>query len=452
MNQHKNTFRLTALLTVVAIILGIYVFRLQNVQIAQAKAAKNVRTDTYTYYTRVTAARGELLDCKGKVLIGNRASFNVVLINPVLFSAEKPNELLRRLTNLCNELGLELNDHFPVSQTKPYTYTTDDYPSKWKDYFKKFLAAREWDSDISAPQLVLRMRERYNIPDDWTEEEARRVISVRYELDLRYCTNLPTYVLIEDIDSTSLAELTELNIPGMNVETSTVREYHTTLAAHILGYVGDMNRQQYEEYEPKGYAMDAQVGQAGLELAFEEQLHGTDGLRETTIDSKGNVIEEHYVQEPVAGNNVELTLDLDLQQVAEKALEDKILQLRETGSSSGTGKDAEGGAVVVQVGRVHRDGNVGHKHGVHPCAAALKKEGVDAAGKKEVGVGAQDQRGVGVLGSVRGDDFQGALRGASRQQGALGALGHFGRVGAGVREGQAEHKRVGSRIRERFQD
>ena len=185
MNQHKNTFRLTALLTVVAIILGIYVFRLQNVQIAQAKAAKNVRTDTYTYYTRVTAARGELLDCKGKVLIGNRASFNVVLINPVLFSAEKPNELLRRLTNLCNELGLELNDHFPVSQTKPYTYTTDDYPSKWKDYFKKFLAAREWDSDISAPQLVLRMRERYNIPDDWTEEEARRVISVRYELDLR---------------------------------------------------------------------------------------------------------------------------------------------------------------------------------------------------------------------------------------------------------------------------
>ncbi len=355
MNQHKNTFRLTALLTVVAIILGIYVFRLQNVQIAQAKAAKNVRTDTYTYYTRVTAARGELLDCKGKVLIGNRASFNVVLINPVLFSAEKPNELLRRLTNLCDELGLELNDHFPVSQTKPYTYTTDDYPSKWKDYFKKFLAAREWDSDISAPQLVLRMRERYNIPDDWTEEEARRVISVRYELDLRYCTNLPTYVLIEDIDSTSLAELTELNIPGMNVETSTVREYHTTLAAHILGYVGKMDKDQYEKYKDKGYAMDAQVGQSGLELAFEEQLHGTDGMRETTIDSKGNVIEEHYVQEPVAGNNVELTLDLDLQQVAEKALEDKILQLRETGSSSGTGKDAEGGAIVamdVKTGRV----------------------------------------------------------------------------------------------------
>ena len=72
MNQHKNTFRLTALLTVVAIILGIYVFRLQNVQIAQAKAAKNVRTDTYTYYTRVTAARGELLDCNGKVLMKDR--------------------------------------------------------------------------------------------------------------------------------------------------------------------------------------------------------------------------------------------------------------------------------------------------------------------------------------------------------------------------------------------
>ena len=348
MNQHKNTFRLTALLTVVAIILGIYVFRLQNVQIAQAKAAKNVRTDTYTYYTRVTAARGELLDCKGKVLIGNRASFNVVLINPVLFSAEKPNELLRRLTSLCNELGLELNDHFPVSQTKPYTYTTDDYPSKWKDYFKKFLAAREWDSDISAPQLVLRMRERYNIPDDWTEEEARRVISVRYELDLRRWTSLPTYVLLNDVDATSLAAITELNIPGLNVETSSVRQYNTTLAAHILGTIGKMDGTDWETYESKGYAMDAYIGKDGLERAFEEELHGSDGTRVTTITADGNILEEHYAVDPVAGNNIETTIDLGLQKVAEESLAAKILSLRENGvGASGNGKDAEGGAVVV---------------------------------------------------------------------------------------------------------
>lgn len=342
MNQHKFSFRVGVLILLIAVMSGIFGVRLYDVQVTQASQVDHTPSGSHTYRTRVTAARGEILDRNGKVLIGNRASYNLTLIYAIVFSAENPNENLRKLTNLCNELGLEMTDHFPVTMEKPYTYTTDEYSSTWNSYFKTFLDERGWDSDISAPQLIRRLKDTYHLPTDWTEEEARRVISIRYELDLRRWTSLPTYVLLNDVDSVSLAAITELNIPGVNVETSTVRQYNTTYAAHILGRIGLMNAEEYEIYKEKDYAMDAYVGKEGLEKAFEDDLHGTDGLRVTTISADGTVLEEYYKTVPQAGKNIELTIDIDLQKVSEDALKAHILSLREDDG------DAEGGAVVVQ--------------------------------------------------------------------------------------------------------
>ncbi len=342
MNQHKFSFRVGVLILLIAVMAGIFGVRLYDVQVTQASQIDHTPSGSHTYRTRVTAARGEILDRNGKVLIGNRASYNLTLIYAIVFSAENPNENLRKLTNLCNELELEMTDHFPVTMEKPYTYTTDEYSSTWNSYFKTFLDERGWDSDISAPQLIRRLKDTYHLPADWTEEEARRVISIRYELDLRRWTSLPTYVLLNDVDSVSLAAITELNIPGVNVETSTVRQYNTTYAAHILGRIGLMNAEEYEIYKEKDYAMDAYVGKEGLERAFEDDLHGTDGLRVTTISADGTVLEEYYKTMPQAGKNIELTIDIDLQKVSEDALKAHILSLREDDG------DAEGGAVVVQ--------------------------------------------------------------------------------------------------------
>ena len=348
MNQHRFSFRAMSVLVLIALMLGIFSVRLFQLQVREATVRTDSDVDTFTYYTRVTAARGEILDRNGNVLIGNRAAYNVLLFYDVLFSSDDPNENLRRLVQLCSEYDLEIIDHLPVTREKPYEYTTDQYSSAWNGYFNTFLSRRDWDPDISAPQLIRRLRDRYNIPDTWTEEEARAVISIRYELELRFCTNLPNYELVNDIDAPALAALMELNVPGVSVTTSTVREYHTDYAAHILGYVGKMDAEQWEYYEQYDYSMDAEVGQTGLEEAFELQLHGTDGLLETTVAIDGTVIEEHYVTEPIAGNNVELSIDLDLQRVSEDELEKLILNLRENGiGSSQSGMDAEGGAVVV---------------------------------------------------------------------------------------------------------
>ena len=99
--------------------------------------------------------------------------------------------------------------------------------------------------------------------------------------------------------------------------------------------------------------MDAYVGQSGFEEAFEKYLHGIDGTRYDEVNRQGTTTNSYYLpgKEPVAGNNVETTIDIDIQQVAEEALEEVVLWARDpeknTEEGEHTGLDAQGGAVVV---------------------------------------------------------------------------------------------------------
>ena len=340
-----------------AFILLLYSFRLYKLQIIDTKGNTD-NTQVYSTITTVRAARGDILDRNGNVLVGNRASYNLVFNHYVTKSNPNCNQALYTLVQKCRELGITYSDHFPVSTSRPFVYTLTDFTTTWQNYFQLFMVDRALDSDITAPLLVEKMRERYSIPTSWSDEDARAVIGFRYEFDLRGITKLPTYTFLEDVTDQQLSAILELNPPGLNVEASTVREYHTKYAAHILGYLGGMNDSQWEEYQDQGYSMDAKVGQTGFELAFEEYLHGIDGTRYDEVNKDGATTKSKYTKEPVAGNSVETTIDIKIQEVAEKALDSvmtKIKDPEQNTSDAGDGLDAEGAAVIVmecQTGKI----------------------------------------------------------------------------------------------------
>ena len=355
--ERVTRFRAGVLLAIFAIIVGVFGFRLYHLQIVETGGNTNNIT-TFETRTRVKAARGNILDKNGNILVSNRASYDLVINHYVLTSSVTPNETLRQLVRLCKEKGIEYTEHLPISKEKPYTYTLSDYNSTWQGYFQTFLAYRDnLDSDISAPLLMEKLRESYSIPEDWSDEEIRLVLGLRYELSLRNCVGtLSNYVFLSDVDSETLAAVLELNIPGMNVETSTVREYHTSYASHILGYVGAMNAKQWEYYKELDYSMDAMVGQSGFEQAFEEYLHGTDGTRVDVVTKDGSLVKSYYAIEPKAGQNVQVSIDLNLQTTAEDAMAITISNLRDPDiNPEEDGLDAGGAAVValdVKTGQV----------------------------------------------------------------------------------------------------
>ena len=362
--ERVSRIRAIIFLTLFCLVLVLYAGRLFKLQIIETDG-NNDNTTTYTTLTTVRASRGDLLDRNGNVLVGNRASYDLVFNHYVIKSYDETNEALYTLIKKCDELGVSYSDHFPITTQEPFEYTLSSYAASWQNHFQSFMVDRELDSDMTAPLLMEELRSRYKIPDEWTDEEARAIIGLRYEFDLRGVSNLPNYIFIEDVSEEHLSAILELNTPGLMVESSTVREYHTTYAAHILGSMGAMTSEQWAIYKDQNYSMDAYVGQSGFELAFEEYLHGIDGTRVDVVSKDGTIMEQYYARKydedgnvigtssPVAGNNVETTIDIRIQEVAEEALADIMEYLTDPEQNvtdeglPGDGQDAEGAAVIV---------------------------------------------------------------------------------------------------------
>ncbi len=360
--ERISRFRAVLFLVLFAFILTLFAGKLFVLQIIETDGNTD-NTQTYTTLTTVRAARGDILDRNGNVLVGNRASYDLVFNHYVIKSYSDRNEALYRLVQKCQELGVTYNDHFPVTRTQPFEYTLTSMASSWQNNFLKYMTDRSMDPDITAPLLVQKLRDSYDIPEEWSDTDARAVVGFLYEFDLRGITNLPTYTFMEDVSDENLSAILELNTPGLMVESSTVREYHTQYAAHVLGYLGGMDDADWEKYKELNYSMDAMIGQSGFEEAFEDYLHGIDGTRVDVVSRDGAIIKQYYAKEydddgnvigektPVAGNNVETTLDIKIQQVAEEALEDVILRIRDpllnTEEGENVGHDAQGAAVIV---------------------------------------------------------------------------------------------------------
>ncbi len=337
-------FRISIIVFLLVLVACVFTVKLFAVQLADDDSETAYdSSDTTTYSLTVSAARGQILDRHGNVLVSNRASYSVIINSFAMYNASDTNGLLLSLAETCIKNGIEYTDTLPLSQTAPYTYDEE----KINYSFKKFLLARDWDADMTAENLAKKLKSAYRISDEYSEEEARLIMGLRYELDLPTYAYTDTYVLAEDVTADQLAILKELSIPGLDVTTSTIREYNTTFAAQLLGHVGSITAEQADYYESLGYATDAQVGQDGMEAGFEEYLHGTDGVKVVTMASDGTILDEYWEVEPQSGANVMTTIDIGLQEVAEKSLAARIQELAASKDEGADGYDADAGAAVV---------------------------------------------------------------------------------------------------------
>ena len=163
--ERISRFRAALFLVLFAFILTLFAGKLFMLQIVETDGNTD-NTQTYTTLTTVRAARGDILDRNGNVLVGNRASYDLVFNHYVIKSYSDRNEALYRLVQKCRELGITYNDHFPVTQTQPFEYTLTSMASTWQNNFLLYMTDRGLDPDITAPLLVQKLRSSYDIPED----------------------------------------------------------------------------------------------------------------------------------------------------------------------------------------------------------------------------------------------------------------------------------------------
>jgi len=352
--------RMAVIFIVLAVMLTIFIADLYRIQIHEARAFDpNAPSEARTSrIVNLPAARGNIYDRNGILLASGRPSFNIMLDWSAM-RAQGNDVMNKNILNLIYttlDHGFEYTDTFPVTRGAPFTFIAD-MTSEQRRRLDAYFELHNIDPDISASDLLVWMRRHYRIDYTIGILDARLIMGVRYELEMRRIIgNLSPYVFARDVTTDFITLIAERGYLGVFAESTFIREYHTTYAAHILGYIRRMSPQQFEVLRAQGYSMDALVGQVGAEYAFEYWLRGIDGRKRVETTANGTVTDVNMLQEPVPGRHVYLTLDIDLQTVVEHSLRtqvDTINQERIAAARlAGDETEAEdimipGGAVVV---------------------------------------------------------------------------------------------------------
>lgn len=398
MNQQPDQFNRFRVLSALSLaVLGIYLVVLFNIQVVHHEDYLAKSTQTITRVETVTASRGIITDRSGRTLVSNQYAYSLTFDPSLLKAGENQNAAILRLLQLCREQGVDWEDNLPLSQSDSPRFTVDALTDTQKSYFLAYLRnlkpARELlaayvrrnpsllkepakgepaldpasakDADllkqtkasalsntlllkagITPAKLLEWMREDMDVDSSCSQEDARLILGVRYELQLRKLgANNNPYILVENVDVEFCSLISDGAFQGAQVSRTSTRAYETTYAAHVLGLVGAIS-DYTDELKEAGYKASDTIGISGAESAFEEYLRGTDGKRVTSVNSDGKITGEYYKTEPRSGYTVELTLDLDLQQSVEDTLSVKVAQLNEKDGLESRGA----GAAVIKVG------------------------------------------------------------------------------------------------------
>lgn len=348
MNLKNGIVRYASLIAFTAVIFAAYAFCLFKMQIIDNDYYKE-QSEKRIYSTEnITASRGNIYDRNGQLLVTNQTVYTVKF-SRLLLPTDKQNEIILNLCNLLKSKDEEYYDTLPLTSERPFTYKTDEDSQKRITALKDKL---KLDDDANENELLNALVKKYKIDVTMSDLEKRTIAGVRYEMERSSFSASNPFTFASDIAITTVTTISELGdeFPGVDIDTESKRVYTTPyLASHLLGRVGKIYAEEYAELSAKGYKMNDYVGKDGIEKAMEDSLRGTDGTKVIERDSMGKVLGVTTLEEPVSGDSIVLTLDKDLQQVAQTSLEQTIKSIAEGGryKANREGADACAGAAVV---------------------------------------------------------------------------------------------------------
>ncbi len=265
MQKFYKPSRVAVIFVIMAVLLALYMSTLYKLQLYDTGTDENalLPRDTKEQKVTLTADRGDILDRNGVPLVSTRPAYNVTLNRDTLLDRADINTIILDLVHLAVDNDIDYTDTFPVTIGAPFSYlynmdnTQKDNLEAYLKFFKNFGV----EGEISASELIVKMKEHYKIDYTTNISDARLIIGVRYEMELRPIKSMNPYVFANDVSIDFLTLIKTHPFPGVNIETGAKRVYHTTYAAHLIGSIGKMDSVEYNDvYKPLGYAYNSIVG------------------------------------------------------------------------------------------------------------------------------------------------------------------------------------------------
>lgn len=337
--REKSNLRYNFIIIFIYICGIILLCQLFNLQIVKGEEYRATSDTRLTRETTLKAARGSILDSKGNEIAGTRTSYTLELYNSKV-STEDLNTSILNMINVLESNGDKYKDTFPI-KINPFEYIITD------EELKTFKEENELEENLSAEQAFYYFKDKYEIEQE-NIEDVRKIIVVRYRISQEGYSSTNPLTIATDISNESIQIFNESSskFSGIHIAIEPVRKYQQkSLASHILGYVGKINEDEYKARREEGYTQNDYIGKTGIEYVFEEYLKGEDGVKQIDMAVDGTSTGEYITKEAIAGSDVVLTIDANLQAVAEEALKNNIEKIRN--GSFAESYDAKSGAVVV---------------------------------------------------------------------------------------------------------
>lgn len=342
-------------LFVVSVIMFILFFmligRLFRLQIVEGEEHLN----NFTYKSKKTltveASRGNIYDCNGKLLAYNQLAYSVTFENSsklteiasenAVSENTLKNSIVYRTIKILEKNGDSIRVDFPIIMERngQLRFNTSSDGERLRFLAEVYgkpsaddLTDEQQNSSASNVFEYMASKKLFDVSEEYELSDALKIVEVRYALWLnRYQQYLPV-TIARDISDNSVAELNEnsSDLMGINVVVDSIRVYNDAeYFAHIIGYIGaistdEMNNYNEELTEKNHYSSNDMIGKTGLEQRYESTLRGTNGIEEIYVDNLGKIIERTNAEDSVAGEDIYLTIDSELQKYCYDTLEKEI--------------------------------------------------------------------------------------------------------------------------------
>ena len=360
--------RLVMVGMLICILFGILVYRLFVLQIIEGKEHLSNFKYKVEKTIETSGARGNIYDCQGKLLAYNQLAYSITLANDdsikkmaaeqskeekrKVSENEIKNEVIYKLIQVLEANGDKIAYDLPLKVNGKgklvFTETGGALTRFKKDIYgiiriedlkgdeKK--KAEHWMN--SSPEEVyeyLRMGtdgpagsgNMFEISEKYSVEDTLKIMSVRFDSYMNRYSQTTPITVASNISNESIAEIAERKneFPGVEIKADSLRKYNDAkYLSGIIGYTGVISESELEEYNANhgDYEADDVVGKTGIEKTMEGVLQGKKGKQKVLVDNLGKVITTVDTTEASAGNNIYLTIDLELQKYAYNILERRL--------------------------------------------------------------------------------------------------------------------------------
>lgn len=351
--------RLFVLAAVFIVFFGIILARIFTLQVVNGKSYQENFSLKIQMKQPINAARGNIYDKNGKLLAYNELAYSISINDSTTYSSTKEKnkavnaELAEILTVLKNN-GETLNNDFKIDRKKDGTYSFNVSGSSLNrfraDVFGKGSADDlEYDKETgideanaTAEQIMeyLMGKDNFGISSKYDGDLAYRIVVVRYAMLGNRFARYKEVKIATDVSDKTVAYVNEHmdTLSGISVNEDMIRKYnYSEYFSSIIGYTGPISESEYTALHKKNkdYTQNDTVGKAGLEQYYETYLRGKNGEQKFYIDNVGRISEIISSTDSVAGDDLYLSIDADLQKATYLALQNEIAAIVYSNIKSG---------------------------------------------------------------------------------------------------------------------